>query len=98
MPNQNSKNQKVYYAGELYDTQSLAAHDMNWMNVALDDIRLDFIKLSKELEATGISPTYFTTLQAKIDMYSFLAEDRHKYHAEMAKIHKAEWEEQGGDK
>ena len=97
MPNQNSKNQKNYDAGDMYDIQSMAKSDMNWLNVALSDIRLDFIKLSEELKAKGIPSIYLTTLQTKIDMYSYIAEERHDHHADMAKIYEAEWKEQGGD-
>ncbi|MFH0632788.1 hypothetical protein ABWM08_014955 [Acinetobacter baumannii] len=40
MNNQNAKNTpKTYDAGDLWDIQSLAEFDMNWMEVAISDIK-----------------------------------------------------------
>ena len=99
MPNQiNSTNTpKKYDAGDMHDIQSLAEHDMNWMHTAIDRTRRDFIDLSKKLQKQGVHSCYFDDLRTVLDMYSYLAEERHAYHAEMAEQYKKEWKGQGGE-
>ena len=88
---------KKYDAGDMYDIQSLAEYDMNWMQTAIDRIRRDFIDLSKNLQKQGVHQIYFDDLRTVLDMYSYLAEERHSYHAEMAKQYEEEWKGQGGE-
>ena len=99
MPNQiNSTNTpKKYDAGDMYDIQSLAEYDMNWMQTAIDRIRRDFIDLSKNLQKQGVHSCYFDELKTTLEMYSYLAEERHACHAEMAKQYEEEWKGQGGE-
>ncbi len=99
MPNQiNSTNApKKYDAGDMHDIQSLAEYDMNWMHTAIDRIRRDFIDLSKKLQKQGVHQIYFDDLRTVLDMYSYLAEERHSYHAEIAKQYEEEWKGQGGE-
>ena len=99
MPNQiNSTNApKKYDAGDMYDIQSLAENDMNWMQTAIDRIRRDFIDLSKKLQKQGVHSCYFDELKTTLEMYSYLAEERHACHAEMAKQYEEEWKGQGGE-
>ena len=100
MPNQNNSTNapKKYDAGDMYDIQSLAEHDMNWMHTALDRVRRDFIDLSKKLQKQGVHSCYFDDLRTVLDMYSYLAEERHAYHEKTAKQYEKEWKGQGGDK
>ena len=88
---------KKYDAGDMHDIQSLAEYDMNWMHTAIDRIRRDFIDLSKKLQKQGVHQIYFDDLRTVLDMYSYLAEERHAYHAEMAKQYEEEWKGQGGE-
>lgn len=99
MPNQiNSTNaSKKYDAGDMYDTQSLAEHDMNWMHTAIDRVRRDFIDLSKKLQKQGVHSCYFDELKTTLEMYSYLAEERHRHHEEMAEQYQQEWKGQGGE-
>ena len=99
MPNQiNSTNApKKYDAGDMHDIQSLAEYDMNWMHTAIDRIRRDFIDLSKKLQKQGVHQIYFDDLRTVLDMYSYLAEERHSHHAEMSKQYEKEWKGQGGE-
>ena len=99
MPNQiNSTNApKKYDAGDMHDIQSLAEYDMKWMHTAIDRIRRDFIDLSKNLQKQSVHQIYFDDLRTVLDMYSYLAEERHAYHAEMAKQYEKEWKGQGGE-
>ena len=100
MPNQNNSTNtpKKYDAGDMHDIQSLAENDMNWMQTAIDRIRRDFIDLSKNLQKQGVHQIYFDDLRTVLDMYSYLAEERHSYHAEMSEQYKKEWQnEKGGE-
>lgn len=100
MPNQiNSTNApKKYDAGDMHDIQSLAAYDMNWMQSALNRVRRDFIKLSLDLQQQGIHSCHFDELKTALEMYSYLAEERHSYHVEMSEQYKKEWENlKGGE-
>ena len=99
MPNQiNSTNApKKYDAGNMHDIQSLAEHDMNWMHTAIDRVRRDFIDLSKKLQKQGVHSCYFDDLRTDLDMYSYLAEERHAYHEKTAKQYEQEWKGQGGE-
>ena len=98
MPNQiNSTNTpKKYDAGDMYDLASLAAYDMNWMQTAINRVRCDFIKLRKNLQQQGVHSVYFDELQTVLEMYSYLAEERHNSHAEMSEKYEKEWENTKG--
>ena len=100
MSNQiNSTNTPTKYdAGDMHDLASLAEYDMNWMQIAINRIRCDFIKLRKDLQQQGVHSVYFDELQTFLEMYSYLAEERHSYHAEMSEQYKKEWQnEKGGE-
>lgn len=97
-PLENLNTPKTYDAGDMYDIQSLAEYDMNWMHTAIDRIRRDFLNLSKNLQENGVHSIYFDELQTVLGMYSYLAEERLAYHVETAKQYEKEWKGQGGDK
>ena len=98
MPNQiNSTNTpKKYDAGDMHDLASLAAYDMNWMQTAINRVRCDFIKLRKNLQQQGVHSVYFDELQTVLEMYSYLAEERHNCHTEMSEQYGQEWENTKG--
>ncbi|MDM1291177.1 hypothetical protein [Acinetobacter indicus] len=98
MPNQiNSTNTpKKYDAGDMHDIQSLAAYDMNWMQSALNRVRRDFIKLSVDLQQQGIHSCHFDELKTALEMYSYLAEERHSFHVEMSEQYEKEWQNTKG--
>ena len=98
MSNQiNSTNTPTKYdAGDMHDIQSLAAYDMNWVQIALNRVRRDFIKLSMDLQQKGVHSVYFDELQTFLEMYSYLAEERHSCHAKMSEQYKQEWENTKG--
>lgn len=92
------KNSKTYSSGEMFDTQSLATADMNWMRTALEELRHKIIKLKKRLsEQYGLNEIYFDEIETLSSMYSYLAEERHRHHAEMSEIYEKEWKNEGGD-
>ena len=98
MSNQiNSTNTPTKYdAGDMHDLASLAEYDMNWMQIAINRIRCDFIKLRKDLQQQGVHSVYFDELQTFLEMYSYLAEERHSRHAKMSEQYQQEWKGQGG--
>lgn len=102
MPNQiNSTNtSKKYDAGDMYDLASLAESDMNWMCTAISHIRTEVMKLNKLAESgKEVSQYHFSELVTHLDMYEYLAENRHHNHAEGAKAYEQELENtKGGDK
>ena len=87
---------KKYDAGDMHDIQSLAAYDMNWVQIALNRVRRDFIKLSMDLQQKGVHSVYFDELQTFLEMYSYLAEERHSCHAEMSEQYEKEWQNTKG--
>ena len=93
----NSTNTPTKYdAGDMHDIQSLAAYDMNWVQIALNRVRRDFIKLSMDLQQKGVHSVYFDELQTFLEMYSYLAEERHSCHAEMSEQYEKEWQNTKG--
>lgn len=93
MTNQtNNSISKNYDASDMHDVASLAALDMDWMSTALNLIRKEVARLNKESEKGKLSQHHLTELRTQIDMYSFLAESRHEYHANEADKFEAEWE------
>ena len=99
MPNQiNSTNTpKKYDAGDMHDIQSLAECDMYWMYTTLEQVRHGIIKLKKTLqEQCNVHECYFDELETLSSMYSYLAEERHAHHADMAKQYEQEWENTKG--
>lgn len=98
MSNQiNSTNTPTKYdAGDMHDLASLAEYDMNWMQIAINRICCDFIKLRKDLQQQGVHSVYFDELQTFLEMYSYLAEQRHSCHVEMSEQYKQEWENTKG--
>ena len=93
MSNQiNSTNTPTKYdAGDMHDLASLAEYDMNWMQIAINRIRRDFLDLSKKLQQQGVHSVYFDELQTFLEMYSYLAEERHSRHAKMSEQYEKEW-------
>ena len=87
---------KKYDAGDMHDIQSLAAYDMNWVQIALNRVRRDFIKLSMDLQQKGVHSVYFDELQTFLEMYSYLAEERHSFHVEMSEQYEKEWQNTKG--
>ncbi|MDH0563788.1 hypothetical protein [Acinetobacter courvalinii] len=99
LENQNPKILKTYDAGDMHDIQSLAESDMYWMYTALEQVRHRVIKLKNTLqEQCNVHECYFDELETLSSMYSYLAEERHRHHLEMAEQYKKEWKGLGGDK
>ena len=74
MNNQNAKNTpKTYDAGDLWDIQSLAEFDMNWMEVAISDIKNRLKEIKAELGGKDVLGFY--ALENVIDMYQYIAEN-----------------------
>lgn len=83
---------KIYDAGDMHDAVSLAAHDMNWMSTALNIIRMDIARLHEKAKNGKLSQYDFDQVRTQIDMFSFLADSRHEYHANESDRFEQEWE------
>jgi hypothetical protein len=98
-PLDNQNTPKKYNAGDMYDLASLAESDMNWMHTAISHIRTEVMKLNKLAESgKEVCQYHFSDLVTHLDMYEYLAEDRHRNHAKGAEQYEKEWKSQGGDK
>lgn len=84
---------KTYDACDMHDLASLAESDMNWMCTAISYIRKEVMKLNKLAESgKEVSQYHFSDLITHLDMYEYLAEDRHRNHAKGAEAYEAELE------
>ena len=95
MPNQiNSKNMpKIITVNDLYNLATLANCDMDWMQVAIEDIRLRVAGIKEDLaKRPPDAEYYFHTLEEVLEMYVYLADNRCRDYAEQAEVYKAEWE------
>jgi len=89
----NNSTPKTYDAGDMHDLASLAESDMNWMRTAISHIRREVMKLNKLAESgKEVSQYHFSEMVTQLDMYEYLAEDRHRNHAKGAEAYEAEWE------
>ena len=93
MPNQNNSIPKNYDAGDMYDLASMAECDMQWMSVAITDIKKRIKELRKDL---GIDATGFYALDNILNMYEFVAESRLTCHQEEVERYSKEWEQLKG--
>ena len=90
MPNQiNSTNTpKTYTTGDMVDAYSLAECDMQWMSVAITDIKKRIKELKNDL---GINATGFYALEHVVDMYQYIAENRLSHYSNETEAYEAEW-------
>lgn len=82
---------KTYDAGDMHDAVSLAALDMEWMSTAISVIRKEITRLHESAEKGELSQYSFGELRTQVDMFSFLADSRHEYHANEADRLEQEW-------
>ena len=72
---------ETYTTGDMLDAYSLAECDMQWMSVAITDIKKRIKELKNDL---GINATGFYALEHVVDMYQYIAENRlHHYSGEV---------------
>lgn len=98
MPNQNKQTiSLVHYLADVSDAYSLAESDMHWMNTAISHIRREVRKLN-ELAKSGkeVTQYHFCELIQHLDMYEYLAENRHDQHAKLAEEYTAKYEASKG--
>ncbi|WBX39024.1 hypothetical protein [Acinetobacter schindleri] len=96
MSNQiNSKNTpRNYDAGEMADVYSLAESDMQWMSVAIKDIRKRLKEIKTELGNNNVLGFY--DLEHVVDMYQYIAENRLHHYSDETEAYQAEWEKMKG--
>lgn len=91
MPNQINSNYtpKTYTTGDMVDAYSLAECDMQWMSVAITDIKKRIKELKNDL---GINATGIYALEHVVDMYQYIAECRLHHYSDEAEAYQAEWD------
>lgn len=92
MPNSTHSNKTVntYDAGDMADAYLLAENDMQWMNVAITDIKKRLKNLKEELGTEHVKGLF--AFEHVLDMYEYLSEERLASHSTMAEKYQAEWE------
>jgi hypothetical protein len=85
---------KTYDAGEMADAYSLAESDMQWMSVAIKDIRKRLKEIKSELGNNNVLGFY--DLEHVVDMYQYIAENRLHHYSDEAEAYQAEWEKMKG--
>lgn len=80
---------KTYTTGDMVDAYSLAECDMQWMSVAITDIKKRIKELKNDL---GINATGFYALEHVVDMYQYIAENRLHHYSGEAEAYRAEWD------
>ena len=88
----NSKNNaqntpETYTTGDMLDAYSLAECDMQWMSVAITDIKKRIKELKNDL---GINATGFYALEHVVDMYQYIAENRLSHYSNETEAYEAE--------
>lgn len=90
----NSQNKpKTYTTGDMVDAYSLAECDMQWMSVAITDIKKRLKEIKSKLDNTNVIGLY--DLEHVVDMYQYIAECRLHHYSGEAEAYQAEW---GADK
>ena len=74
--------------GDMLDAYSLAECDMQWMSVAITDIKKRIKELKNDL---GINATGFYALEHVVDMYQYIAENRLSHYSNETEAYEAEW-------
>ena len=80
---------KTYTTGDMVDAYSLAEWDMQWMSVAITDIKKRIKDLKNDL---GINATGFYALEHVVDMYQYIAENRLHHYLNETEAYQAEWD------
>lgn len=100
MPNQNTKSNSKdinqYDAGDLHDAYSLSECDLKWTYTALEFLRKKLMRLKEQSKNTVLTEYHFDEIITHADMYTFLADSRHNFHADEAKRYEKEWEQLKG--
>ena len=79
---------ETYTTGDMLDAYSLAECDMQWMSVAITDIKKRIKELKNDL---GINATSFYALEHVVDMYQYIAENRLSHYSNETEAYEAEW-------
>ena len=79
---------ETYTTGDMLDAYSLAECDMQWMSVAITDIKKRIKELKNDL---GINATGFYALEHVVDMYQYIAENRLSHYSNETEAYEAEW-------
>ena len=81
---------KTYTTGDMVDAYSLAECDMQWMSVAITDIKKRLKEIKSKLDNTNVIGLY--DLEHVVDMYQYIAECRLHHYSGEAEAYQAEWD------
>ena len=86
MPNQNQKTVSlVHYLRDVSDAYSLAESDIHWMSTAIPHAHKEIKKLHDLAKNGEVVTQYsFGELMRHLEMFEYLAENRHHQHAQLA--------------
>lgn len=85
---------KQYNSLDMYDLSTLAQSDLNWLSIALTDVRKRVSDLKEEFNEIAEHSKYrFNTLEKILEMYEFIAEEREQDHAKLAEKYEKEMKE-----
>ena len=88
---------KQYNSLDMYDMATLAQADLEWLSIALTDVRKRVAEVKKEvMELCPTSVYRFHKLEKILEMYEFIAEEREQHHVNEAHAYKKELEEDEG--
>ncbi|KAF1020627.1 MAG: hypothetical protein GAK29_03594 [Acinetobacter bereziniae] len=82
------KTPKVYSSTDMVDTYLIAERDMQWMNIAISDIKKHLKEIKSELGDKNVAGFY--TLENMVDMYQYISEKRFSYYNDRVEFHQAE--------
>ena len=85
---------ETYTTVDMLDVYSLAECDMQWMSVAITDIKKRLKEIKSKLDNTNVIGLY--DLEHVVDMYQYIAENRLYHYSDETEAYQAEWEKMKG--
>ena len=79
---------KTYTTGDMVDAYSLAECDMQWMSVAITDIKKRIKEIKNKLDNANVIGLY--DLEHVVDMYQYIAENRLHHYSDETEAYQAE--------
>ena len=79
---------ETYTTVDMLDAYSLAECDMQWMSVAITDIKKRLKEIKSKLDNTNVIGLY--DLEHVVDMYQYIAENRLHHYSGEAEAYQAE--------
>lgn len=88
----NDKDLKKYTSGDMGDAHSLAKDDLWCMVVALQHLTKEMKNLAEAAKENSAKGMHFDSVLDHLNMYEYLAQERHDSHEKCAENYFSEWE------